>query len=134
MPEKRRGLIVESPPLAKVIAQALHGLAEWYTITDHNQLPRDLGEEMKRRKVDVAVIHANKPDDEEAVLSVLAVGLPVLVMTRNPSSGAVEPLKPMYDKFAEEGIPLLKKPVFVVELQEIVHALLDGTYHPETDE
>lgn len=134
MPEKKRGLIVESPPLAKVIAQALQGLAEWYSFTDNHQLPRDLGAEMLERRIDVAIIHANKPNDEPAVLSILAVGLPVLVMTRNPSSGAVEHLKPMYDKFAAEGIPLLRKPVFVIELQELVHALLEGTYNADKDE
>lgn len=125
MKEKKKGLIVESPKLARIMAQALHPLADWDVISDHDLLPPNLGGEMKERGIDIAVIHANKPEDFDPILTILSQGLSVLVITRDSSYGAVESLQPMYDILAKLNVPMLKKPPSVAMLQQKVYELLN---------
>lgn len=124
MSEIKKGLIVESPEMAKQIARALASLAEWATLPDHTKLPPTLGQEMVARGYDMAIIHANKPSDKEPILSVVDENKPVLVIARNERHGAVAQLREMYHFFAELGIPIMTLPLDVVALQKKVNKLL----------
>lgn len=105
--------VAESPKVFGMLKGML--VPKFFSVTHHIDdseiLQSDLGIWMKEMEFCYAIIHANKPEDREPVLSVYNAQLPLIVIQR--TDAATSELTRMYEEFENYKIPLVPKDGFM---------------------
>lgn len=99
-------VLVEDYPYVIKLKNVLRDMGFRRVMIFASFVPENLAEEMRRRGIQLAILHANKPQAKEPVLEAHRQGFQVVVVRQEVPS---QDTKEMYEAFDEAGVPAFDK-------------------------